>query len=73
MIKAYLQEKDARISTQSWDSLEENIRVRISHGVFMDNTGTIVRPGKKKVYVRLESLGQVMIVEFPAAYLTPVQ
>ncbi len=73
LIKAYLQEKDARISTQSWDSLEENIRVRISHGVFMDNTGTIVRPGKKKVYVRLESLGQVMIVEFPAAYLTPVQ
>ena len=72
IVKAYFQEKDVRISTQSWESVEENIRVRISHGVFMDNIGTVIRPGKKKVYVRLESLGQVMIVEFPTAYLTSV-
>jgi hypothetical protein len=44
----------------------------VHHGVFMDNEGTVVRGGKKKVYVRLESLGQVMIVEFPAEYISPV-
>ena len=39
----------------------------------MDNTGTIVKGGNKKVYVKLESLGQVMIVEFPVEYLTPIK
>lgn len=69
LIKNYLLEKDARITTESWDSFSENMQVKIKHGVFMDNTGTIIRSGKKKVYVRLESLGQVMVVEFPTTYL----
>jgi transcription antitermination factor NusG len=73
LIKSYLQDKDASITTQSWETLEENIKVKIKHGIFMDNTGTVVRSGKKKVYVRLESLGQVMIVEFPSAFVKPLQ
>jgi transcription antitermination factor NusG len=72
LIKSYLQDKDASITTQSWETLEENIKVKIKHGIFMDNTGTVVRSGKKKVYVRLESLGQVMVVEFPSSYVKPV-
>jgi hypothetical protein len=38
----------------------------------MDKEGTVVRGGRKKVYVKLESLGQVMIVEFPIEYLIPL-
>lgn len=73
LIRSYLLEGNAFISTQSWGSLEENIRVKIKHGIFMDNTGTVVKAGKKKVYVRLESLDQVMIVEFPTEYLSPLK
>lgn len=72
LIKSYLKEKDVSISIQSWDSLEENIKVKVKHGIFMDNTGTVLRSQRKKVYVRLESLGQVMVVAFPADYLSPI-
>jgi transcription antitermination factor NusG len=48
------------------------MKVIVDHGVFMGNEGTVVRGGKKKVFVRLESLGQVMIVEFPAEYISPI-
>ncbi len=73
LIKKYLAEKEASISIQSLESLDENTRIKVNHGIFMDETGTVVRGGKKKVYVKLESLGQVMIVEFPVEYLTPLQ
>ncbi len=72
IIKSYLKEKEVTITTQSWESLEENIKVKIQHGIFMDNTGTVVRSGKKRVFVKLESLGQVMIVEFPLQYVSPL-
>lgn len=72
VIKKYLLEKDASISLQSIESFNENTLVKINHGVFMDNTGTVLRAGKKKVFVKLESLGQVMTVEFPAEYLSPI-
>src|SRR4051794_29474858 len=65
LIKSYLQEIDTEITTQSWESLEEDIKVQITQGVFMQETGTVVKSGKKRLYVKLESLGQVMIVEFP--------
>ncbi|WP_207493412.1 UpxY family transcription antiterminator [Aridibaculum aurantiacum] len=72
VIQKYLSEKDASISIQSLGSLDENTRIKVNHGVFMDTTGTVVKGGKKKVYVKLESLEQVMIVEFPIDYLTPL-
>jgi transcription antitermination factor NusG len=72
VIKKYLLEKDASISLQSIESFNENALVKINHGIFMDNTGTVLRAGKKKVFVKLESLGQVMTVEFPAEYLSPI-
>ncbi len=73
LIKSYLKEKDVFITTQSWEALEKDIKVKIHHGIFMDNTGTVVHSGKKKVFVRLESLGQVMIVEFPVTFVTPLK
>jgi len=69
LIKSYLLEKDAIISVQGLQSFKENDKVVITHGVFMDNEGTILRSGLKKVYVKLESLQQVMVVEFPAEYV----
>lgn len=69
LIKSYLLEKDASISIHSLKTFYENDKVIIRHGIFMDNTGTVIRTGSKKIYVKLESLEQVMIVEFPANYV----
>ena len=72
LIKKYLTEKEASFSVQSLEGFDENTRIKVNHGIFMDNEGTVVRGGKKKVYVKLESLGQVMIVEIPVEYLIPI-
>jgi transcription antitermination factor NusG len=72
LIKKYLSEKEASLSIHALEGFNENERIKVSHGIFMDKEGTVVRGGKKKVYVKLESLGQVMIVEFPVEYLLPV-
>ncbi len=71
-IKMYLSEKDARISLISDEGFVQGEKIRINFGVFMDREGTVLRGGKKKVYVQLQSLGQVMVVEFPAEYLSPI-
>jgi transcription antitermination factor NusG len=71
MMKKYLSEEDAKIEIISLQGFKENTKVRINHGVFMDNMGTVIRGGRKKVYVQLQSLEQVMVVEFPVEYLTP--
>jgi transcription antitermination factor NusG len=69
IIKSFLLEKDAQINIQSYSSFSQEDKVIIRHGIFMDNTGTVVRAASKKIYVRLESLDQVMMVEFPANYV----
>lgn len=69
-IKKYLAEKDARIMIISQEGFKEDALIRVNYGVFMGNEGTVLRGGRKKVYVKLESLGQVMVVEFPTEYLT---
>ena len=73
IIKKYLSEEDASISIQSIESFEQDDIVKVNHGIFMDNIGTVLRGGKKKVFVKLEGLGQVMTVEFPAEYLSPLK
>jgi transcription antitermination factor NusG len=72
LIKKYLDEKSARITTSTLDGFNDNDHVRVTHGVFMDREGTVIKGGKKKVYVKFESLGQVMTVEFPAGHLRPL-
>jgi len=72
LIKKYLSEKEAALSIISAEGFTDNAKIRVTHGIFMDNEGTVVRGGKRKVYVQLESLGQVMIVEFPVEYLHPI-
>src|SRR5215210_450658 len=63
IIKKFLSEKEAAVSVQSLHSLDENTRIKVNHGIFMDTTGTVLKGGRKKVFVKLESLDQVMVVE----------
>lgn len=72
LIKQYLEAENIKLEITSLEGFKENTKVKIRAGVFMDNIGTVVRSKKKKVYVKLESLMQVMIVEFPAEYLNPI-
>lgn len=71
-IKKYLAEKDASISVLSEQGFMDEMKIKVNYGVFMGNEGTVIRGGKKKVFVKLQSLGQVMVVEFPAEYLSPM-
>jgi transcription antitermination factor NusG len=72
IIKQYLSEKDAILTLQSLQAFEETTKVLVSYGVFMDKVGTVIKKEKKKIYVKLQSLGQVMVVEFPIDYLEPM-
>ncbi len=71
-IKMYLADKDAKITIISEEGFAEGEKIRINFGVFMDKEGTVLKGSKKKVFVQLKSLGQVMVVEFPAEYLSPI-
>lgn len=68
IIKSFLLETDAKINIQSLQGFKEDDKVIIRHGIFMDNTGTVIKAASKKIYVRLESLEQVMVVAFPSTY-----
>jgi transcription antitermination factor NusG len=70
LIRSYLLEKDVQLSVESLRQFNENNKVIIRKGVFMDIEGTVVKGGGKKVYVRLESLEQVLVVEFPVTHLS---
>ena len=70
LIKHYLLEKDVKISLISKEGYEASTRIRVNPGVFMGKEGTVLKNAKKKIFVKLESLGQVMVVEFPVEYLS---
>ncbi|MCX6205256.1 MAG: UpxY family transcription antiterminator [Bacteroidetes bacterium] len=72
LIKQYLLEKDVKISLISKEGFDESTKIRVNHGVFMGKVGTVLKNMKKKIFVKLESLGQVMVVEFPIEYLSPL-
>lgn len=72
LIKQYLLIPGTTIQVADAQVLKEKTRVKIKAGIFMDNEGEILRIGKKKVYVQLQTLGQVMVVEFPIEQLLPV-
>ena len=72
LIKQYLLIPGTVIHISDAQVLKEKSKVKIRAGVFMDNQGEIIRLNKKKVYVQLQTLGQVMVVEFPIEQLIPV-
>ena len=69
LIKQYLFEYPANINVQSINNFSIDDKVVIRQGVFMDNKGTVIKTGTKKIYVRLESLEQIMVVEFPLSHV----
>lgn len=70
LIKKYLGEKDAILSLQTLNGFSENDRIRVTHGIFMDKVGTVTKATKRKVYVRLESLDQLLIIEFSSSHIS---
>jgi transcription antitermination factor NusG len=71
-IKKFLAEKETTISIIALEGFKPDTLVRVDYGVFMNNTGKVIRGGKKRVYVQLQSLGQVMVVEFKTEFLSPI-
>ena len=71
-IKEFLLEKDATVDIIPNSAFKDKTKVRVRHGVFQDAEGTVLRGNKKKVYVQIESLGQVMVVEFKSDYLISI-
>ena len=72
VIKRYLMLDDTKIEIVSATGFKENTKVKVSHGVFIEAEGTVLRSGKKRVYVQIESLGQIMVVEFKTEHLVVV-
>jgi transcription antitermination factor NusG len=70
LIRSYLLENNVSFTVENLKHFSENNKVVVCKGVFMDTEGTVIKGGAKKVYVRLESLEQLLIVEFPAEHLS---
>ena len=72
-IKRFLAEKEVTIELRALQGFKAETKVKVTQGVFMDQEGTILKEGRKKVYVQLESLGQLMVVEFSITHLEPIE
>lgn len=72
-IKSYLLNDTANLQVQSIQDFETNTNIIVRKGVFMDHKGKVLKTmGKNKVYVSLESIGQVMVVEFSTGHLEKI-
>ena len=47
-------------------------KVAINQGLFMGRRGEVIKAGKNNVFVRLESLNMMMIVEFKLHEVSPI-
>ena len=63
-IKKYLGESYQRIQVVDMTNIPPQTRVAINNGLFMGQKGEVIKSGKKNVFVRLESINMMMIVEF---------
>ena len=66
-IRKYLGQSDARIEVVDMASIPAQTKVAINQGLFMGQRGEVVKTSKKTVYVKLESINMMMIVEFKAS------
>ena len=63
-IRKYLGQSNASIQVVDMANLPANTKVSINQGLFMGQKGEVIKASKKTVYVRLESINMMMIVEF---------
>lgn len=65
-IKKYLGLANASIQVIDMANIPAQTKVSINQGLFMGQKGQVVKSSKKTVYVQLESINMMMIVEFKA-------
>lgn len=64
LIKKYLGESYSNIEVVDMNNLPPETKVTINQGIFMGQKGEIIKSSKKNVFVKLESINMMMIVEF---------
>jgi len=69
-IKKYLGESYQSIQVVDMNNIPAQTKVTINNGLFMGQTGEVIKSGKKTVFVRLESINMMMIVEFKVAEIS---
>ena len=65
-IKKYLGLSNASIQVVNMTTIPAETKVLINQGLFMGQKGEVIKASKKSVFVRLESINMMMIVEFKA-------
>lgn len=73
MIQALLATKDIVLSAVAAEGFRPNDEVVINFGIFNKQRGIVVKGNKRKVVVKLESMGQYLKIEFPTQHLEPVR
>jgi len=66
-IRKYLGQSNTTIQVVDMANLPPQTKVEINQGLFMGHEGEVVKASKKSVYVKLESINMMMIVEFKAS------
>ena len=64
LIRKYLGLSFTSIQVVDMGSIKSQAKVTVNHGLFMGQRGEVVKADKKSVYVRLDSINMMMIVEF---------
>ena len=69
-IKKYLGESYQSIQVVDMTNIPAQTRVSINNGLFMGQKGEVIKSGKRNVFVRLDSINMMMIVEFKVEEIT---
>jgi transcription antitermination factor NusG len=72
VIKKYLGLAVESIKVIDMTNLPLQTKVEINQGLFMGRRGEVIKSGKNNVFVRLESLNMMMIVEFKVNEISPL-
>ena len=64
LIRKYLGLSYANIQVVDMGAIKPETKVTVNNGLFMGQRGEVVKADKKSVYVRLDSINMMMIVEF---------
>ncbi len=64
LIRKYLGLSYTNIQVVDLGPIKPQTKVTVNNGLFMGQRGEVVKADKKSVYVRLDSINMMMIVEF---------
>lgn len=64
LIRKYLGLSNTNIQMVDMGAIKPQTKVIVNNGLFMGQRGEVIKSDKKSVYVRLESIHMMMIVEF---------